>query len=104
MPDFETIKQELEERLEMLVARANRIDDRLSETPNADWEEQAAESEDDEVLASVGNLAVKEVDQIKHALRQIESGTYGVCERCHAKIPIERLEALPYATTCTACA
>ncbi len=41
--------------------------------------------------------------QIKSALGRIEDGTYGTCVRCHAAIPSERLEALPYAEMCIQC-
>jgi YteA family regulatory protein len=37
---------------------------------------------------------------IHKALEAIEQGTYGKCEVCGAKIPIERLEALPTTTFC----
>lgn len=37
--------------------------------------------------------------QIDNALARIEDGTYGVSEVSGKPIPIERLEALPYATT-----
>ncbi|PKQ16047.1 MAG: conjugal transfer protein TraR [Actinobacteria bacterium HGW-Actinobacteria-7] len=37
------------------------------------------------------------------ALGRIEAGTYGLCERCSAQIPVERLEAVPTATMCIAC-
>jgi RNA polymerase-binding protein DksA len=41
----------------------------------------------------------KELAQVKRALDRIEQGTYGVSEVSGKPIPIERLEALPYATT-----
>lgn len=104
MPDYSSIKAELEEKLRQLVARVQEIDDDLSETPNVDWEERALETEGDEVLLSVGNVALEEINQIKRALHQIEEGTYGTCARCGKQIPEERLELLPYATTCTGCA
>ena len=52
----------------------------------------------------MGNMTLKEIDDIKLALQRIHEGTYGKCSRCGQTIPKERLEALPYATTCTGCA
>lgn len=40
-----------------------------------------------------------ELQQVKHALDRIDHGTYGVSEVSGKPIPLERLEALPYATT-----
>ena len=40
---------------------------------------------------------------IDGALDRIESGTYGVCQRCSKPIAPERLEALPYAELCIDC-
>jgi DnaK suppressor protein len=55
------------------------------------------------------NLALKEhlerlLTQIEAAVHRIEKGVYGLCERCGTAINPERLEVLPYATTCFACA
>lgn len=104
MSDFTEIKTQLEEKLKNLVARVEEIDADLSEQPDEDWEDRATESEGDEVKLSVGNLSLEEIEQIRHALHQIEIGTYGTCTRCGTAIPRERLELLPYATTCTQCA
>ena len=41
----------------------------------------------------------RELEQVKRALDRIDRGTYGVSEVSGKPIPIERLEALPYATT-----
>ena len=41
----------------------------------------------------------KELALVKRALDRIEQGTYGISEVSGKPIPIERLEALPYATT-----
>jgi RNA polymerase-binding transcription factor DksA len=40
---------------------------------------------------------------IEAALRRIEHGTYGTCERCGAAIPPDRLEAVPHAEHCVRC-
>ena|SRR3984893_589318 len=41
----------------------------------------------------------KELAQVKRALDRIEQGTYGLSEVSGKPIPIDRLEAVPYATT-----
>ena len=40
---------------------------------------------------------------IEAALRRIDNGTYGTCQRCGKDIAEERLEALPYAELCIDC-
>lgn len=43
------------------------------------------------------------LSSINDALRAIEQGTYGTCERCGKPIPEERLEVRPDATMCVTC-
>lgn len=43
------------------------------------------------------------LQQIEEALEQMATGRYGVCTQCGGAIPIVRLEALPFATTCVPC-
>jgi DnaK suppressor protein len=43
------------------------------------------------------------VNQLSAALRRLEEGQYGICERCGGRIEPARLAALPEATTCRAC-
>lgn len=55
-------------------------------------------------LAEAGAARAAEAGaDIERALRRIELGTYGSCERCHAAIPVERLEVIPSARLCVAC-
>lgn len=42
--------------------------------------------------------------KIEAALDRIEDGSYGLCEECGAKIPKQRLLAVPYAVMCVKCA
>lgn len=44
------------------------------------------------------------VDEARAALRRIEAGTFGKCEACGKAIAKARLEAMPYARYCVACA
>lgn len=60
----------------------------------------AVERERDLLLSAQARAAVDEIDK---ALAKMETGTYGVCERCANPIPKARLKALPYASLCVAC-
>jgi DnaK suppressor protein len=41
--------------------------------------------------------------KIEMALKRIEDGTFGVCERCEEEIAAKRLEARPVTTLCIRC-
>lgn len=52
------------------------------------------------------NLISQEQDalyEIEEALKRVEAGTYGVCEMSGEKIPVARLEALPFARFTVEC-
>ena len=102
-PGHGDVKAILEARLCELTERAEDLDHQLSETPEADWEENAIASEQDEVQEKIGRVAVAEIAQIKQALFRIDQGTYGKCSRCGTTIPAERLESLPFSTLCVKC-
>jgi len=53
-------------------------------------------------LALVAALQ-RELASIETALRAIDQGTYGICERCGRPISPERLEVRPDATLCVQC-
>jgi RNA polymerase-binding protein DksA len=40
------------------------------------------------------------LDKIERALKRIDNGTYGVCERCGKPIEKARIKALPYVDLC----
>lgn len=57
--------------------------------------------------ARIGALldqARNQLAEIDHALRRLDDGRYGVCERCGRPIAPERLAARPVASTCISCA
>ncbi len=45
----------------------------------------------------------KKLEGVRAALRSIEKGKYGICERCGKEIDPERLEIRPDATLCVSC-
>lgn len=46
----------------------------------------------------------RRIADLEGAVRRAAEGSYGICERCGAPIPAERLEALPSTRMCIACA
>jgi DnaK suppressor protein len=53
-------------------------------------------------VALVSQLENKQ-DRVHAALRSIEKGKYGICERCSKEIPTERLDVRPDTTLCVTC-
>lgn len=47
--------------------------------------------------------ARRRLEQIEGALARMDDGSYGVCRRCGAEIPLERLKAVPAADLCVVC-
>jgi DnaK suppressor protein len=58
--------------------------------------------EKEKSLAIQSNLEVI-LEEVGHALRKLEAGTYGRCDECGKEIPYERLEVRPQATLCVQC-
>jgi len=63
----------------------------------------AFESGSDEMNSQLAALESRELAQIERALRRLKEGTYGKCEACAGKIPVGRLNILPYTTVCVKC-
>ncbi len=61
---------------------------------------QTGEFSDVRVLDNQGHMLMS----IENALQRLDEGAYGICEACGRDIPLERLDALPFATMCTSCA
>lgn len=104
MQDVSKIRAQLEARLQNLNQRIDEIEGDLRTAPSADFEEQATETEGDQVLEGVEDSAREEAQQIHSALQRIEDGSYGECMTCGEAIGEQRLEALPYALQCINCA
>jgi DnaK suppressor protein len=57
----------------------------------------------DEMSSQLAELDARELSQIDRAIERLKQGTYGLCEGCSTKIPVARLNALPYTTLCIKC-
>jgi RNA polymerase-binding protein DksA len=57
-----------------------------------------------EIDYTLGENSQTVLGEIDAALARIEDGTYGTCTNCGKQIPVERLEAYPWASSCIDCA
>ena len=101
---YESLKAELETRLDELQARLSSIKADVTKSHSGDSAEQAQERENDEVVDAIGNETALSIKVIQAALGRIEAGTYGLCESCGETISEARLKAIPEATQCLSCA
>ena len=74
-----------------------------SSDATGDSADVAFESGSEEMASQLAELDARELNQIERALLRLKQGTYGLCEACGCKIPVGRLNALPYTTLCIAC-
>jgi DnaK suppressor protein len=73
-----------------------------SESPG-DLVDAAYDSAQDELSSQLAEVESRELANIENALERMKAGSYGLCEVCSGKIPLARLNALPYATMCIEC-
>ena len=65
-----------------------------------EYEESAQSELADFTLSRMIENARRELTQIDAALTRMDENDYGICVDCGQPIPLERLEALPYAIRC----
>jgi len=104
MKEHEAIIERLRQRQAELQDRLDKVKASLRKTHAKDWEEQAIERENDEVVELLDENLRTELGQINIALKRVENDEYGICSICDEPIPVGRLEALPYTDRCVSCA
>jgi len=72
---------------------------------NADDMDEAHLEDNQKNIIDAQKSIIREVSgSIKKALRRMQKGDYGVCEKCGSAIDSARLKAYPEASTCSDCA
>ncbi|MDT8283149.1 MAG: TraR/DksA family transcriptional regulator [Gammaproteobacteria bacterium] len=107
MPSLQSTIDRLQALRSELTQRIDSIDTDIhhkKEPVEKDFAEQVTQRENDEVLNAIDEETQQTVFLIDKALAQIKAGSYGICSICGEKIAEQRLQALPYATTCINCA
>lgn len=106
-------KDSIEKMRELLVTRRNALRKALAgdlsllmqlrEQSGGDVVDAALDAAQDEVSSQLAEVESRELANIDRALAKMKNGSYGECEICNGKIPLARLNALPYATSCIEC-
>jgi len=106
-------KSELKQIQNMLLERKMEILGKLLEehetyvqhlkTETGDLADEAYDVIERDLAYDLSIAEKTELEEINEALRKIEEGTYGICEDCGEKIPVERLKVKPYARYCIKC-
>jgi RNA polymerase-binding protein DksA len=110
--DHDALKTALLAERERLSREIDDLDADLSES----LEDSSEESPYDQHMAETAGVTLdREIDltleenaraaisQIDRALHKLETGNYGVCDKCGNPIGDERLKAAPFATLCIDC-
>lgn len=79
------------------------LQDLHTKQATSDSADVAFDSSGEEIASQLAELESRELAQIERAIKRLKSGTYGLCEGCGCKIPVARLNALPYSTLCISC-
>ncbi len=75
----------------------------LREQSAGDLVDFALDSAQNEINSQLAEVESRELACIENALERMRTGQYGICEMCNRRIPMARLNALPYATLCINC-
>lgn len=92
----------LQERAQIL-AELGRLRELMQAEVDVEPDEGDAEIFEREKNAALIAVLERKVQDIESALRSIEKGQYGICERCSQPIEPGRLEVKPEATLCVKC-
>lgn len=93
-----------------LLARRNELRKRLGMELNdlgtvagGDVADAAFGASGGEMASQLAQLESRELAQIELALARLKQGRYGVCDLCEKRIPVARLNAVPYSVMCVPC-
>ncbi len=93
----------LEQERKQTVAELARLRDALKVEVDPDADEGDPDLSEREKVMALVQIMERRLDSIDYALRRMDEGTYGICERCRLPIDPGRLEAVPEAVFCVKC-
>ncbi len=101
---FESDLIQLKAELQARVSRTHKHIYEKDQPVSANFNEQIKETENDGLVMALEAEGLEEIAQIDRALSRIEDGSFGQCQNCGKAIDEARLQAIPYTSSCIACA
>ena len=92
----------LAERARILGISSSKLDV-LEPSENVSAEDQAPLLHDQAVALHCRSQELKKLRKIGAALERLQTGEFGICQRCEEPIPRRRLLAIPWANHCVPC-
>jgi len=96
-------REKLIEERKTVLEELNNLRELMQAEVDVDPDEGDVEIFEREKNAALIAVLERKLQDIDSALRSIEKGQYGICERCGQPIELERLEVKPDATLCINC-
>lgn len=106
--DKERFRERLQRRRAEIVRSREAAERGVTEVregrTDPEYEESAQADHVEYTLGQLSDSQQRELAQVEAALARIDASTYGECIECGGEIPLERLDALPYALLDAECA
>ena len=103
--DVQYFKEFLTKRLEELLSHADDTVSGMTAPKDnfPDPTDRASLEADRNFMLRIRDRENKLIKKVKKALKRIDNGTFGICEKCGEDISIKRLKARPVTTQCIEC-
>ncbi len=96
-------RQKLIDEKQRLIGELEHLREALKAEVDVDAEEGDPDLIEREKNVALFNQLERKLEGVQAALRAIDKGKYGICERCGKEIDPERLDVRPDATLCVTC-
>jgi RNA polymerase-binding protein DksA len=105
LTSIDSAKRRLEAERDKLIDDLNRMNGlpRVRTSPSNHPADNATDVSEKVLNSTLFQIQSRHLAMVEDALRRLEKGTYGICEKCGRPIDPARLEALPIAHLCVEC-
>jgi len=96
------LQKTLESKLKDLLSYSI-VHDELRIDPESEQLERIQSQSDRDIVVQRLNLDTRLIREVRTAIVRIKNDAYGFCSECGEPIPVKRLNAIPWASSCLDC-